>query len=371
MNLSKIPAIDHHAHNLLKPEVMVKYPYNRFFSEAYDPKLIATHSRNTLFYRRSLKDISQLLNCEVTEEAIIQSRQQLGLESLTKLCFDSSNLSAIFLDDGFMPKEVLPWQWHQKFTRIKRVLRLEYLAENLLEKMNDFDEFVDQFRTVIASPSSEVIAFKSIAAYRTGLNIEIFPLSTIQESFKKIKSQNPTGSIRLAEKPLIDFLLVESLKIAAKYEIPIQFHTGFGDPDLDLRLVNPLLLRSILENPNLKNAPIVLLHASYPYMREAGYLASVYPQVFLDFGLAIPMLSIQGMKSTLRQLLELAPTTKIMYSSDAHLIPELYYLAAKWGRKVLGDVLEESVTNLELTVNEVDSIATHILYENAHSLYPF
>lgn len=28
----------------------------------------------------------------------------------------------------------------------------------------------------------------------------------------------------------------------------------------------------------------VLLHSSYPYTREAGYLTAVYPNVYLDFG---------------------------------------------------------------------------------------
>ena len=108
-------------------------------------------------------------------------------------------------------------------------------------------------------------------------------------------------------------------------------------------------MRSLLEDRRFRNAPIVLLHASYPYAQEAGYLASVYPQVYLDFGLAVPFLSVAGMRSTLQQLLELAPTSKLMYSSDAHNIPELYYLGAKWGREVLGQVLDEAVKDSDLT----------------------
>ncbi|MFB8789757.1 MAG: amidohydrolase family protein [Potamolinea sp.] len=121
-------------------------------------------------------------------------------------------------------------------------------------------------------------------------------------------------------------MITQALEIAAKYKMPVQFHTGFGDPDLDLRLGNPVYLRPLLEEKRFRNAPIVLLHASYPYTQEAGYLASVYPQVYLDFGLAVPFLSVAGMRSTVQQLLELAPTSKLMYSSDAHNIPELYYL---------------------------------------------
>ncbi len=115
-----------------------------------------------------------------------------------------------------------------------------------------------------------------------------------------------------------------------------QLHTGFGDPDLDLRFANPLYLRPILELPEYRNVPLVLLHASYPYMQEAGYLASVYPQVYLDFGLAIPFLSVSGMREAMRQLLELTPTTKLMYSSDAHQIPPVVLFGSKLGASNFG-----------------------------------
>lgn len=151
--------------------------------------------------------------------------------------------------------------------------------------------------------------------------------------------------------------------------MPIQFHTGFGEPDLDLRQSNPLHLRLLLEDNSFRNASIVLLHTSYPYTREAGYLASIYPNVYLDFGLAIPYLSVSGMRNTVRQLIELAPITKLMYSSDAYLIPDSYYLGAKWGRKILGQVLDESIEDGDLTIKEAKEIAIAILRGNAAQLY--
>lgn len=58
----------------------------------------------------------------------------------------------------------------------------------------------------------------------------------------------------------------------------------FGDRDLDLRLANPLHLRTLLEDKRFSKCRIVLLHASYPFSKEASYLASVYPQVkYLEF----------------------------------------------------------------------------------------
>ena len=136
-----------------------------------------------------------------------------------------------------------------------------------------------------------------------------------------------------AGKPLVDLVVVEGLRAAARQGLPTQFHTGFGDPDLDLRLANPLHLRPVLEDPELKHARLVLLHASYPYAREAGYLAAMYPQVFVDYGLAVPCLSVAGMRRALAMLLELAPTSKVLYSSDAHVVPELYHGCARGGRR--------------------------------------
>lgn len=369
IELFDIPAIDEHAHNLLTETAAKRYPFSAAFTEGYDPKIVNDHARHTLYYHRSLRDIARLLGCEPTEAAILECRDRLGLEKLSQICFKACNLEAVFLDDGFQANEVYPVEWHQQFIPVYRLLRLEYLAESLLQTTEDFQEFLEQFRSQLESPLAGVIGFKSIAAYRTGLNIQAVNLESAEFSFHTIKNSAKNARIKLANKPLIDFLIHHALEIASKQQIPVQFHTGFGDPDLDLKYSNPVYLRSILENPAYRHAPIVLLHASYPYMREAGYLASVYPQVYLDFGLAIPMLSIRGMERVLQQLLELAPTSKLMYSSDAHMIPELYYLGAKWGRLGLANVLEKAVEDGDLSALEADQIAIAILRDNAASLY--
>jgi predicted TIM-barrel fold metal-dependent hydrolase len=369
MNLWDIPAIDHHAHNLLKPEAVRDSPFPRAFTEGTDPAVFHNHARHTLFYHRSIRDIAGLLRCAPSEEAVQARREELGIHKLTAGCFDAANLSGVFLDDGFLPEELLPWEWHEQFVSVRRVLRLEYLAETLIEATHDFDSFLGRFHSRIDPPPPEVVAFKSIAAYRTGLEIEIPSHKQARSAYLRLKNRAPQRPLRLEEKPLIDFLLTQTLDISARHGIPLQLHTGFGDPDLDLRLGNPLHLRPLLEQTRWRNAPLVLLHGSYPYTREAGYLASVYPQVHLDTGLAIPFLSVSGMQTMMRQLLELAPVTKLMYSSDAHMIPELFYLGAKWGREVLGSILEEAVRDSDLNAEEADFAARAILADNAKALY--
>ena len=65
--------------------------------------------------------------------------------------------------------------------------------------------------------------------------------------------------------------------------ILLYFFFSFGDKDLDLRKCNPLHLRAVLEDERFAKCQIVLLHASYPFSKEASYLASVYSQVDPDF----------------------------------------------------------------------------------------
>ncbi|OZH52410.1 amidohydrolase, partial [Hydrocoleum sp. CS-953] len=222
---------------------MARYPYAAAFSEAHHTDIINYHARHTLFYRRSLRDMADLLKCEPQESEILAKRDNLGLENLTKTCFNPANLDTILLDDGFLPEEILPWQWHQQFVGVKRLLRIENLAQNLIPQVNSFAEFWERFRAEIDPPPPEVVGFKSIAAYRTGLEIQPVTVELAKSQFNAIKKITGEKPPRLSDKSFIDFLVIQTLEVAAKHKIPIQFHTGIGDPDLDLRLSNPLHLR--------------------------------------------------------------------------------------------------------------------------------
>src|SRR5690606_32672319 len=106
----------------------------------------------------------------------------------------------------------------------------------------------------------------------------------------------------------------------SQHKKPIQFHTGLGDNDMTLSKASPALLQDFIRA--YPTVPIVLLHASYPFTREAGYLASVYANVYADIGLIFPCLSQDGQETALRQILELCPWSKILWSTDGHYFPE-------------------------------------------------
>ena len=111
---------------------------------------------------------------------------------------------------------------------------------------------------------------------------------------------------------------------SARQGVPIQFHTGLGDPDLDLTLVDPAALR-LLFSDRFRAAPIVLLHTGYPYVRSLAYLAAMFPNVYADMGETI-LFAAGEATEIYRELLGLAPASKLLFSTDASLVPELYWV---------------------------------------------
>ena len=115
----------------------------------------------------------------------------------------------------------------------------------------------------------------------------------------------------MSDKRICNFVFLLGLEVATKHSLPTQLHTGFGDKDLDLLLANPLHLRDVLEDARFAKSVIVLLHTSHPYSKEASYLAHVYQQVYLDWGLVFHMLSSRSIQDTTHDLFSMTPLSKV------------------------------------------------------------
>jgi predicted TIM-barrel fold metal-dependent hydrolase len=175
------------------------------------------------------------------------------------------------------------------------------------------------------------------------------------------------GRLRIEAKPLLDHLIVIAVEEAARQGVPIQFHTGLGDPDLDLTLVDPAALR-LLFAERFRSAPIVLLHTGYPYVRSLAYVAAMFPNVYADMGEAILFAAGEATEIT-RELLGLAPASKILFSTDASLVPELYWVGARLGRRALARVLDEHIADGAIDERIALDWAERILWRNSEGVY--
>jgi predicted TIM-barrel fold metal-dependent hydrolase len=331
------------------------------------------HVATTALYRRLIRTLAGFFDCEPEEETVFAVRSERDGHQLASELLRSANLDALLLDTGFPPPaEVLPVPELGELggCRAEPMLRLEVLMEDLL---TEHDSLVDTGETLAAAlddvRGQGYVALKSIAAYRTGLDIREWPREEADNSFHEYKRAAEAGSERLVHKPLLDTLLHVAFAQAARQEIPVQFHVGYGDADTDLLLGNPLHLRPVLQRREYRGMPVVLLHECYPYTRQGGYLAAVYENAYLDLSYGIPLLGYGEMLSFTRAALGVAPSSKLMYSSDGIGVPELHWISALDGRRVLGEALGEMVSHGELALPEAEAAGESILRTNARRLY--
>lgn len=379
VDLAAIPAIDEHCHPFVRQWASLDLPtFRACFTEGR--QIMQGHVPSLVYYQWALREMRRMLqlSSDADEETILAARASNPDDYLAAL-MGESRLAGMLLDDGYPPsKEALPVDEMGNVCGCPawRVLRLETLLQDLLVQSHTLDDLIAAFDAALDDMRARgIVGLKSIIAYRGGLDVRQPEYDQAEVTFVMARAAVvKEGHIRLAgpaHAPLLHFFLYRALEHAARQDIPIQFHTGFGDNDLDLLTSNPLLLRPLIhacqEKP-YQGARIVLLHASYPYTRQAAYLASVYPHVFVDVSLAIPFLA--GMMPTIwREMLALAPATKILYGADGSVIPEHAWLGALLGRRSLGTALGELIEMGALSTTEALDSAESILNGVARVLY--
>ena len=374
IDLTSIAILDHHCHAFQSRATPYSaLEFQRFFSEGGDDIIVAEHTPNSVFFRWAIKELAKFFECEPTTEDVLAARAAIPLNDLGARMLHDANIQVLLIDYGLGGTErmsVADMRDSLPACRIEPILRLETMAQQLILKHETFDQVVEAFVTTVEDArATGHVGLKSIIAYRTGLAIRKTSKAEALEAFSTVNERaQRDGTVRLADKPLNDYLLLRALEVAEKQALPVQFHTGLGDNDLDMLYANPLHMRPLFESSQYKHVPFVLLHASYPYVRELGYLASLYSNVWMDLGLAIPFATID-IPSMWRQALSLTPISKILFSTDAYSIPDIYWLAARWGRWGLAQVLGELITIGAFTQDEALDAAGQILHGNAEKLY--
>jgi uncharacterized protein len=373
-DLSGIPVVDNHCHAVEAEQAGTVAEWRQYFSESPDPRMRTEDVAQTVFYRRLIRRMADFHRVPADEQDLLRARSALGTAGLVRALFRDAGIEGTVVDSGYPdPARALGSGEFAEASGAEQavLLRLELLFQDLVAASASYSGLVAAVRDRLCDVrGSGYAGFKSIAGYRTGLAIRRWPEEAAEEAFRAARAEAAErGSVRLGYQPLLDTLLHVAFDAAAAQELPVQFHVGYGDPDADLRKAAPLELREVLEEPAYRSMPVVLLHGCWPYFREGAYLAAVYGNVYLDVSFAIPFLSIAEMTSVARAAIGTAPASKLMYSSDGGRVPELHWMGAHDGRRVLATVLGELVTGGDLTAAEAERAAELILHGNARRVY--
>jgi hypothetical protein len=308
--------------------------------------------------------------------AYLERRAELGGDEVSRRFLGASGLAALCVDTGYSPAGLLSPGETAAFAGAAafEIVRLEQVAESLARSGVRAADFPDAYRGAlrerVTAPSfgSTVVGFKSIAAYRVGLELDgrrpgdgevVAAVSRWLGGASAADGAPP----RLADEVLHRFFIW----CGADLGLPIQFHVGYGDRDIDLHRCSPLLLTGLLRALEPTGVPVMLLH-NYPYHREAGYLAQVFPHVYADLGLATHNVGARA-TALLGEALELVPLRKFLFSSDAFGLPELYYLGTLLFRRALSAFLSARLDADDMSNADAERIASLIGADNARRAY--
>jgi uncharacterized protein len=303
----------------------------------------------------------------VDADTYLARRRELGAQEVTRRLLAASGIGWFLVETGYRAEQTLgPAEMAAASGAVaSEVVRLESVAEEVAASGVDAAEFADRFASTLHEQARHAVGLKSVIAYRYGLDFDPEPPSAgeVCRAAGPWLRRRETGELRLADPVLLRHLLWTGLE----HGLPLQFHVGYGDPDLTLHRCDPSLMTDFLRRVQDRQVPVMLLHC-YPYHRTAGYLAHVFPHVYLDVGLAVNYTGARS-RAIVAESLEVAPFGKVLFSSDAWGPAELHYLGAVLWRRAMASVLGEWVESGEWSGADAVRVAQMVGAGNAKRVY--
>ncbi len=250
--------------------------------------------------------------------------------------------------------------------RAHDVIRLEALAEEVVDHGTTPTTFARDCAEVLAQRARTAVGAKSISAYRVGLRLpgerpgdaEVEKaaadwLSHVDRT-GDTRLRHPTSTDSWSGWRWTDDSRSSSTSATATRTWTWPSATHSCSPTCSARRPRP-------------SVPIMLLH-NYPFHRHAAYLAQVFPHVFVDVGLATHNTGLRA-GTVIAETLELVPFGKVLFSTDAFGLAELYHLGTHLFRAGLSAFLRTALDADELTTADATRIANLIGHVNARRVY--
>src|SRR5262245_46483449 len=367
--LAAIPLVDQHCHTVVL-DPLGRDGFELLLTEAHEHGREATSefdSQVGLAVRRWCAPLLGL-DSHADPDEYLARRKALGPKETARRLLRACGATDLLVDTGLHRPGLCepPELAELAGARVHEVTRVESVAEGLAAAGVSAADYGTALADALGEHASRSVAFKTVAAYRVGLDLPARAPSrwdVRRAADDWLAACERTGLYRLDDPTLV----APPLHACLPSGLPIQVHTGYGDPDLTLHRSDPSLLTPFLRALPSGSPAVVLLHC-YPYHRQAAYLANVYPHVVLDVSLAVNHVGPRA-AAVLAETLELAPFGSLLYGSDGFGLAELHYLGAVLFRRALSRVLEDWLAEDALSAGDAMRFARMISGQNARRIY--
>lgn len=313
------------------------------------------------------RELARFLEVNDDWESVVATRNRIAKQdyrSWTGRLFSDVGLETLLVDEGgAQPRITLDELGRVVPVRLRRVARIENFIRDLLADEDAWPRFLQRYQQNLDDAIKDgAVAFKSVIAYRTGLDIQPVDEADARRNFEE-KRKAPESD----QKPLRDFLFCHTLDVARDHGLWMHIHTGVGDPDIIYQQANPAQLYPLLHSERFRTNKVVLIHGGWPWVGEAAAMVAILPDVYLDVSEGT-IFGMPNMRHRLLEALEACPYTKILYGADGSL-PEALWIVARRFKLVLGRVLDDLVAEGFCSEAEAADAGRSILSLNAARLY--
>jgi len=240
---------------------------------------------------------------------------------------------------------------------------VEELAREWEVSLEEFESYLALIDTAIRKYRNYgAPAVKIGTAYERSLLFD----KVSRDEAARLYAKAPTELTQNEQKRLQDYMAHYVIQKATQENLPVQIHTGILARNANtLANSNPENLNNLfLDYPDTK---FVLLHLSFPYIRQAFSLSKMFPNVFLDF-CWVPTLSNKVAAQALDEFLDLVPYNKLMWGGDSFRV-EAAYAGACAAREVIASVLAGRVQRGDMNMEMAIRVSQAILHGNARDLF--
>ncbi|AKZ59492.1 hypothetical protein SAM23877_6447 [Streptomyces ambofaciens ATCC 23877] len=280
--LAALDLVDHHCHGAVTDE-LDRAGFESLLTEGEAwPGVSPFDTPVGLAVRRHCAPLLDLPR-HAPVDAYLARRAELGAAEVNRRFLRAAGTGVFCVDTGHAPhRATSPGELAGAAGAVAyEVVRLEGVAEAVAAGGVEPDAYAEAFRTAAweAVGRPGVVGVKSVAAYRTGFDLDPARPSPgrVTEAARRWLARGG----RLEDPVLVRHLLWTAVDLGR----PLQLHTGFGDSDIRLHRVDPARLTDWL-HLTAGTIPVLLLHC-WPYQRQAAYLSAVFERVYFDVGLTL------------------------------------------------------------------------------------
>jgi len=378
------PVVDNHAHTLdpkaqtLEP-IWLARTFHHGLADLPNPDVATTkpwgaseelqiHLQHMGVVLTAVCQMAKLFNCAPTLGAVTRERNrrtgETGLASYAKMLYEDAGIIASVMDSGLpLNDPILDLTPGRKL----RLFQMDPLLKMLLQSCGSYTELLKSFQDTVERGIRQdgFVGIKSHPGELIGLGTPPVEADEAARIFPAAKTGDPD-----AFRKLYMSVWLATMLQCQDLDIPLHIHTGFtgGLWDGPIADTDPLLLVPICRQPRFLRTRLILLHAGYPWIQHAGAMAHAFPHVWVDIGWTTPWIS-QRIVECFRELIAMAPVSKLMIGSGGHDSPEISWLAGKMAKVALGEVMTDAVRRGLMCEQDAERTGRMILHDNAARLY--